>query len=330
MIIAIKIILIMIPVFLAAYFAGSETGLYRISRLRLRVSSQINNKRGNRLLNDLLQDIQSVMFTVLFGTNLFQYITAALMTALLISLNVNDRLIEVYTTIIVTPVLFIFSEVIPKNIFYYHADGLMPRVAVVLWPIHKLFYYLGIVKLLKVTCYSIEKIFNKTASMEQITRNHYLAELASEGKEEGLLNNIQSDMISQLAYMSDIAVSGAMIPLKKTVKVNIKTNKQELHKLFKKNLKTEILVYKGAKQEIIGHLDVLEALNSTTEFANLSDITKDIIKVTPQTKITVALQIMAREGKRIALIEEKKRPIAIVTMRTLTRKIAGAESVISS
>ena len=326
MAIAIQIILIVVLILLAAYFSGSEIGLYRISRLKLRVSSQVNNRRGNRLLNDLLQESQSVMFTTLCGTNLCQYMTAALMTGLLLSLNTSDKLVEIYATIILTPILFIFSEVIPKNIFYHHADGLMSRLSVVLWPIHKLFCYLGIVRLLKVVCYSIEKIFNKTASLEQMARKHYLTELASEGKEEGLLTNIQSDMINQLAYMSDIAVSGAMIPLKKAVKVNVKTNKQELHKLFKKNLKTEILVYKGPKQEIIGHLNVLSALNSTTEFADLSDMTEGIIKVTPKTKITAALQIMAREGKRIALIEEKKRPVAIVTMRTLTRKIAGTDS----
>ena len=141
-----SILLVVFLVALAAFFAGTETGIYRLSRFRIRIGIE-QRRPFFTILGRIMEDSHGLVFSTLIGTNLTHYMVTGIVTYLLFVQADTGHLAELYATLIMTPILFIFSELIPKNIFFYRADALMPPLAPVLWFFHKVFIWCGAVPL---------------------------------------------------------------------------------------------------------------------------------------------------------------------------------------
>ncbi len=142
-------VLIVGGVLFSGFFSGAETGLYCVNRLRLQVRVHQRDPRALRLAG-VLADEQGALFVTLMGTNLMNYITtttAAYVFARL--LHFSEGGTELYTVLCVTPVLFVFGEVVPKNLFQLHADTLMMHSNRLLVVANRVFRLTGIVWLLK-------------------------------------------------------------------------------------------------------------------------------------------------------------------------------------
>ncbi|MHC4488968.1 MAG: DUF21 domain-containing protein, partial [Planctomycetota bacterium] len=118
-----SIVLILAIVFfviLAGLFAGAETGLYRLSRLRLRLG--IERKRFPFvILGHCLHDSAGLLLSMLIGTNLAYYLVTSIVTNIFLNKVGAERAAELFAALVTVPVLFVFSELIPKNLFYYRA-----------------------------------------------------------------------------------------------------------------------------------------------------------------------------------------------------------------
>ena len=122
------VLVVFILVVLAGLFAGAETGMYHLSRLRLRLGSE-QKKLSFVLLGRSLRDSSAMLISMLLGTNLAQYLATSVVTIMVLNKVGSEHTAEIVTTFIAVPIFFIFSEIIPKNLFYYHADGLMSVVS---------------------------------------------------------------------------------------------------------------------------------------------------------------------------------------------------------
>lgn len=127
MIIFYDIILVLGAGVLSALFSGAETGSYAISRLRLRYRADAGLLWAKRL-ERLLDDMPSCVTAMLVWNNIWIYLLTFATTAIFTKVlpNVNP---EVATTITAGPLMFVFSELIPKNTFRLHAEALMSRLA---------------------------------------------------------------------------------------------------------------------------------------------------------------------------------------------------------
>ena len=117
---------------LGAFFSGSETGIYRLSKFRLRLGIEQKHPLS-ALLGKVTADSNALIFSMLIGNNLVNYLATSIVTVMLLNSALSENAAQLYATLIMSPVLFIFSEVIPKNIYYYHSDTLMLRSAPLLW-----------------------------------------------------------------------------------------------------------------------------------------------------------------------------------------------------
>ena len=148
MILIYQILAVVLLIVLGGFFAGSETGVYRLSRFRLRLGAE-QKKPSFEILARLMQDSHGLVLSMLLSTNLVHCAVTSIVTIMLLKGDSTSRAAELYATVIMAPVLFIFSEVTPKNIYYYRADALLIRFAPVLWFVNKFFTYTGVIGLLK-------------------------------------------------------------------------------------------------------------------------------------------------------------------------------------
>ena len=112
------IVLFAVGVYLSAFFSGSEIGFYRISPLRLSIEADSGDRVAQRLLHFVHQPGYFVA-TTLVGNNVANYITTLAVTlATAAVFGASSGYLEILGTIVVTPLIFVFGELIPKNLYY--------------------------------------------------------------------------------------------------------------------------------------------------------------------------------------------------------------------
>ena len=108
-----------------ALFSGMETGLYFLSRVKLEVRS-VHGPRAHaaRLLRRELEHPERLLATNLIGTIFFSDLLATAMTELMAARGYSERTIIITNAAVLTPVLFLIVETVPKEIFRLEADRL--------------------------------------------------------------------------------------------------------------------------------------------------------------------------------------------------------------
>lgn len=134
---------------LSAFFSGSETGLYRVSRTKL-VLDGLSGSRIARGIVWLLNRPAIFVATTLVGNNLANYITSVAVVFGVATLLGPSSSAELAGTIMMTPVVFVLGELLPKYLFFHKpyrlltATGPLLLLATVLFaPISMLLGLLG-------------------------------------------------------------------------------------------------------------------------------------------------------------------------------------------
>jgi putative hemolysin len=328
-----SIILILVVVFaviLSGLFSGAETGMYQLSRLRLRLG--VEKKRLSFvILGRSLRDSSALLLSMLIGTNIGNYLTTGVVTCLLLKQMEVEHTAELFATLITAPLLFVFSELIPKNIFFYRSDTLMPCVAPVLYAFHKLFTWCGIVPLLKF----MSRVFSQLAGVPMpsetplaAVRQSHIRAVLRETREEGFLSPVQTDIINRLASISRLSIRSVMTPIKKARTVDVNSDNSKLLKELKESPFTRLPVYERQPSNIIGFINIYECLSSPQQFADLRNFIKPIRKLGADTIVTEAINVMQSESQKIVLVTRighagRETPIGIVTMKDLVEELLG-------
>ena len=253
---------------LAGIFAGAETGMYQLSKLRLRVG--IERKRFLFvLLGESLSDSTGMLLSLLAGTNIAHYVATSLVTYMLLGMVTSEHLAEVLATFITAPVLFVFSELIPKSLFFYRSNTLMPLVAPILMVCRKIFTWCGLVPLMKLLTSTFAQVTELTAptgaAITAVFQPHVKA-IIQDSQEEGLLSPVQADIINRLSTFSHLDVTNVMTPISKTQMVEVNSGKSVLLAKLNESAFTRLPVYENSPTNIIGFMNIYECLSSPGDF----------------------------------------------------------------
>jgi len=322
--IVLQILVCIFLVALGGFFSGSETGIYRLSRFALRMGIE-QNRPSYALLSKIMDDSRGLVFSMLIGNNLVHYLVTAIVTAILLAGPAGNA--ELLATVIVSPILFVFSEVIPKNLYYYQADSLMPRFGVVLWFFHKLFTYSGLVALLRYTSRFFAFVLSLPADSAPAAGKDCFRQIIRESREEGLLSSVQNDMMHRLVDIDKITLVSARTPAALVCMVDVDSPPAELLERLSDWPYTRLPVYQGSSDTVIGFVNVYEVLTDGRERDNLKDFVKPISRLASSMPVINAIDSMIKQGEKIVLItavNTRKREIAgIVTMKDLVEELTG-------
>ena len=326
-------VLILVAVFgvvLSGLFAGAETGMYQLSRLRLRLGIE-KRRLSSVILGKCVRDRSALLLSVLIGNNLTHYFVTSIVTYMLLSKVRVAHTAELFAAFITVPVLFVFGELIPKNIFFYRADYLMSLVAPLLLIFHKLFSWCGAVPLLKFMSGIFAKLAGSAAPLETVTtvvQRPHIRAIVAETREEGILSSVQTDIINRLVSISNTPIGAVMTPINKVEMVDASSDNSALLDKLKKCAFTRLPVADQRPANIVGFINIYEALSSPEQFTELRNFIKPIRKLTGNTTVIDAINIMQRENQKIVLVTRtgrggRERPIGIVTMKDLVEELLG-------
>ena len=323
-------IVLVAALLIGALFSGAETGIYQLSRLRLRLGLR-KHQRSYVLLSKIMADSPGLLISLLIGTNLTYFIITSFVTLMFLGAFADEHTVELFATLVTAPVLFVFSELIPKNVFYYRADSLMPYVAPILYAFKKVFTWCGAVPLLKFISRLFARITGSPTPAKTVAasaRSSHIKSIIRDTHEEAFLSPVQTDMINRIANISHLSIRSVMIPFSRVKIVSVDSDRPALLEKLKESPHTRIPVYEGSRTNIIGFINIYSALASGREFADLREFVKPITPLPADTIVSDALNKMQHADQRIVLVTRHlppaaAKPLGILTTKDLIEELLG-------
>lgn len=311
---------------LSFLFSGSETGVYRLSRFRLRVG--VEQKRTPYVhLNELIKDSQNLILALLLGNNLVNYLMTAIFTIFLYQTLQSEHKAELYTSVILTPVVFIFCEMVPKSIFYHKSDVLLPSLSGVLRFLYLFFMRTGLLQIFKFLFALMNRLLSSKQNTVQAvdkTQRLQVYQIIHETQEEGLLSDVQKDMIHRLINIPDISVGSVMIPVSDFGKVSLNANRQELLTLLRNGRFLRPLIYETSPDRVTGYISLLEVL-AHSEPVTLSDYVKPLVSIERSASVIEAISLLRNKREKMAMVmeasKEHGRPIGVIALSDLVEQL---------
>ena len=314
-----EIPLIVLALLWSSFFTGSEMGSYCVNRIRLRFRAQVGTP-GARTLAKLLSDREMLVSTTLVGTNLGYCVATALCAAALTGLQAKRA--ELWSTLILAPVILIVAELIPKAVFAAHANAIMYRTAFLvriatfaLWPL---------VIVQKAIMVSFNSILGRSEpqGLGRISMPR-LRHFIEEGKHEGVISPEQDRMARNVMRLERITLRAAMTPLDRTTAIHRNATDEELRESAKRDTYSRLPVYSGEKSNVVGVLALVEYL-SEGRGRPIADFVRPPLELHESTPIDSALLRLrrAREPMGVVVGEDGK-AVGIVTIKDLVEEIVG-------
>ena len=198
---------ILVCLLLEGFFSGSEMAMVSANRLDLRARAD-DGHQGATLVLQLMEHPERVLGTCLIGTNLCVVSAATIATAQAANQGVSEP--ALVASLLLTPLVLIFAEMVPKTIYEHHADLLAPIVARPLaWAAVLFTPGLVVVQLL-------DRVMMRLASDPDGSEGGVSREelrLLMDSEQQGSIDDDEREMIRKVLEFSDISVREAMVPL---------------------------------------------------------------------------------------------------------------------
>ncbi len=311
----------------SAFFSGSETALTAISRARIYKLAKEGNQLA-MLVEKLRERKESLIGGILLGNNLVNIAAASLATTVAISVW-GVEWGPLYATIIMTLVVLIFAEILPKTIAINNAEKMALIVARPIQIIMRVFA--PITNLIQYFIAAILNFFGISMGDDNLSSSHEVIKGTIEmHHEEGGVEKANRDMLGSILDLDDRDIEEVMIHRKQVNAINISDDPEDIIQQIINSQHSRLPLYKNSHDNIIGVLHVKDMLPLVKNQS--VGITREMIRrrasrpwFVPDT-ITLAQQLFAFRSKRkhfAFVVDEYGDWQGIVTLEDIIEEIVG-------
>ena len=252
-----SLFLLTIGIFLSAFFSGSETGFYRASRVRF-VLSALDGDRVANMMIKLINNPTLFVATTLIGNNVANYLTS-LAIVLLTQSAVTSSAAEMIAPIVMSPMLFVYGELLPKNLFYQAPNFLLRLCA----PLFLLFtcIFAPASALLWLMGRFLEKLLGESPEQVRLTlARQELQKVLQEGLEAGILHPTQRHLGQSFFSVAAKPVIQFCTPLSRIRAIEIHSTSEEALKFARHKRAADIPIFDGTRDNIVGYVRTVDLL----------------------------------------------------------------------
>ncbi|MEX0794684.1 MAG: CNNM domain-containing protein [Pirellulaceae bacterium] len=271
-------------VFLSAFFSGSETGFYRVARVRLVLDGMAGDTLS-RFLLFLTNHPALFVATTLIGNNIANYLVSLSVVIFAQRLFVGSTTAEMLLPLVTAPVLFVYGELLPKFFFYQAPNfllrkggGLFALFTILFAPCSILLWLLG---------RALQWLLGDSpAHVKLILARKELEQLLDEGKEAGILNPAQRLMAQGVFAVARRKVASLAMPVSRSWNAALGSPNARA-RAFAARLRLRaipVVSPTGAKNELVGYIQVSDLYLTRDEV---------IRKVRPLPEISAGLTCVA-------------------------------------
>lgn len=331
-----QIVIIIILTGINAFFSSAEMAIVSLNKNKLKILIEDGNKKAI-LLDNLLQEPSKFLSTIQVGitlasffasasaaTGLSQYLSSALQP---LNIPYSNQISMILITFLLSYVTLVFGELIPKRIALRNSEKIaLSSVGVVVF-ISRLFS--PFVKFLTFSTNLVLTILKmKEDNIEEKVSKEELRSLVEVGKEHGVINEAEQEMIENIIEFDEKIAREIMIPRTKVFLIDKNISIHELFENKEIGKYSRIPVYENEADNIVGVLLtkdlMMEAYKKGFDNIKVADLLQEAYFV-PETKnVNELFNEMQLEKKHITiLIDEYGGFSGIVTLEDLIEEVMG-------
>ena len=315
------IIAIFIAILSEGFFSGSEIAIISLNRIRLRILAEAKDRKAI-IVQSMLQNPGRLLATTLVGTNIAVVVSSSFCTRLLYSKYGNNA--ELMTTIILSPVILLFAELIPKAVFAQAAN----RIALYLGPALRFFWkaFYPVVWLVNIftriilralTGSALEKKKNPFVTKEEIKY------LVKESETEGHIDTYERSIIYKIFDIGKKKIISVMRKLDELVYVS-EADSIEALLLKARDCGYTRFPARSAAGEFIGIINILDVLYESDRSALVSKFLRPIEFVDENMHVDNALfRIKSKKQTMAIATSPDGKPTGFFTMEDLLEELIG-------
>lgn len=303
------IALFVIGILLSALFSGAETGFYRVTRMRL----LLDGLGGDTIARSLLwltNNPALFVATSLVGNNLANYITSfAVVLGAQQILGGGSHFGEVLAPVALAPLIFVYGELFPKNLFFYAPNLLLRQFgmvfllfAILFAPISALLWALGWV---------LQRIVGEAPLRVRLAlARSELQGVLQEGHEAGILRPAQRNLAQNLFTVASRPVGEFSRPVARAAAVRLGDKKRDVYRLARRHRATAVPVTEAQSRTLVGYVRIVDLYldhhDSIQEVRPLTDVSERESHIAALIKLQTAGEELARvvddRGETVGLL----------------------------
>jgi CBS domain containing-hemolysin-like protein len=307
-------------ILVAGLLAGLETGIYSLSHVRLSIRAARGDAASARLAREYARP-RRLLSTLLVANALAGWVASFGVSQIFDGLGYGPLEAVALDLLVLVPVVFLFGEVLPKDLFRVNADRWMPRYAGLLTALRFVLCASGIVPLVTALGALATRLFGGGAQDERREARARVAALLAEGAGSEGLSETQLGFADRVFTMRGITVDQEMLPWKSVASIAVTATPAERAQRFL-NAGVSRLPVVDAAGKVTG---VVAAVD---HFARPRDATaaiaRPVLLLGPGVSALDAIGRMRRERVQMAVVGDRiDRPLGIVSIKDLVEPLVG-------
>ena len=322
----ILVFFVVILIVLSAFFSATETAFSSVNTLHIR--TYVDEKRkGARRAQYVIDHFDRALVGFLVGNNLVNIANTTICAYMFSKFIVNPTLANILNTAIMTIVILIFGEILPKSYAKHNPEKFVLKVS------GAVFVFLKFIYILSLPFYALQKLVLKgEKEVEKITEDDFES-IVDTMEDQGVIDSENASIIHGALTISEKTVRDILVPRVDIVAIPFDATEQEIKGVFVESQYSRLPIYDGDKDNIIGVLLIKDAFLNFKDFVSceyknkkfeLKKIMVEPLKVTNAMKVDELIQTMQKSQKHLAIvIDEFGGTSGLVTMEDALEEMVG-------
>lgn len=309
----------------SGFFSGSETAVTAVNRYRLHYLATIKKTPNAKTLLAMLAKPQKLLGMILIANTFLNILVSSLATEMTITLLGPEYVLA--TTVVLTLVVLIFAEVLPKSVAAQKTDTIAYAVApilhVLLWLMRPLVI---VVDAVTTGLMWILGIRFPQGGGENLSRDE-LGNLIKQRRISAQDGEVEQ-MLEGILDLDDMLVTDVMLPRGAIEGIDVSLSWQEIIKTLKLTERERLLIYDDTIDQIKGYIDIRTIMRCLLD----NKLSKDIllkkmrkIRYVPESmSLELQLQKFKVEGESmVAIVDEYGDLTGIVEREDIIDEVVG-------
>ena len=310
----------------SGFFSIAETAMMAANRYRLKHRAQRGN-HGAKLALALLDRTDRLLGVILFGNNLLNAGTATLAGVITARLLGEGELALAASTVVVTFLILVFSEITPKVIGAAHADRIAPLVAYVLAPMLRVLQpVVWFVNLFVQVLLRILRVRTAPDAGAQLTQEE-LRSLVLEGSQ--YFRGKHKTMLANLMDLEAITVDDVMTPRNRIHAIDLTERPALLRQQLATSYHSRVPVYEETLDNLTGVLPLKSVVNLQLSAGEMTaDRLRPLLRppyfIPAGTPLLTQLTQFQADRQRLGLVVDEYGELqGLVTIEDIVEEIIG-------
>ncbi len=318
--VAIRLIILILLLFLSAFFSSAETAFTTVSKIRMRSLAEEGNRRAALVLH-ITDNAPKMLSAILIGNNLVNISASSLATTLALTLFGNAG--AGIATGILTLLILIFGEISPKTMATIRSEKMSLRYCRIIWAL------MLILTPVIVIINALAAVFLKLLRVDPAEKNKVMTErelrtIVEVSHESGVIEAEEKQIINNIFDFGDAKAQEIMIPRIDMSFLWVNSTYDEVLDVYRKDMFTRLPVCEESTDNVVGILNMKDLILCDREHFSVRDSMREPY-FTYEHKNTAELLLEMRESSiNIAIVlDDYGATAGLITLEDLLEEIVG-------